>query len=259
MSPTHDLGAALLGQRLAVILFRPKFAENIGSVARACLNMGCERIILVAPRDADLARARPLATVHAEPLLDNAIVYPDLSNALAPFTRVYGTTARLGGRRTSLLSPAQAASRIVGEAREGHDVALVFGPEDRGLTNAEIELCTHLVSIPTAQSNVSLNLAQAVLLILYACLQEARARPSAFPRGPRAEFVNHEEQEALFGALKRLLTDIDFIPRENPDYWMLRLRRIWHRMGLHREEYAVLMGICRQMQWALGTKKKDEG
>ena len=259
MSPTHDPGTALLGQRTAVILFRPKFAENIGSAARACLNMGCKRIVLVAPREINLERARPLATVHAEPLLDRALVYPDLSKALAPFTQVYGTTARLGGWRKSLLSPAQAAVRIVEQVHEGHDVALLFGPEDRGLANAEIELCTHLISIPTAKANISLNLAQAVLLILYECLQEARGRPSATPRRPRTDLVGHAEQEALFAALKRMLTDIDFIPRDNPDYWMLRLRRIWHRMGLHREEYTVLMGICRQMLWALGTKKKDEG
>ncbi|WP_051434579.1 RNA methyltransferase [Desulfonatronum lacustre] len=253
----HDPAAALLRQRLAVVLFRPKFAENVGSTARACLNMGCERILLAAPRDYAQERARPLATVHAEPLLDQARIFADLPSALAPFTQVYGTTARLGGRRATLLSPAQAARQIVGQILEGHDVALLFGPEDRGLTNAEIDRCSHLISIPTATATVSLNLAQAVLLILYECLQAARGAPSPIPKPLQADFVDHAEQEALFAALRHLLTAIDFLPKTNPNYGMLRLRRLWHRLGMRRSEYALLMGICRQMQWALGNKKKE--
>lgn len=257
MPPAHDPAAALLQQRLAVVLFRPKFVENVGSTARACLNMGCERILLVDPRDYALERARPLATAHAEPLLEQARVFEDLPSALAPFTQVYGTTARLGGRRATLLTPAQAARRIIGQMLEGHDVALLFGPEDRGLTNAEIDSCTHLISIPTAAANVSLNLAQAVLLILYECLQAARAGPSAIPKPPRADLVGHAEQEALFAALQQLLTAIDFLPRTNPDHGMLRLRRFWHRLEPRREEYALLMGICRQMAWALEERGRE--
>lgn len=256
MPPVHDSAAALLRQRLAVVLFRPKFAENVGSVARACLNMGCERILLVAPRDYAPEQARPLATAHAEPLLDQARLFPDLPSAVAPFTQVYGTTARLGGRRATLLSPVQAAHQIVGQILEGHDVALLFGPEDRGLTNAEIDRCTHLISIPTATTTVSLNLAQAVLLILYECLQAARGVPSPMLKPLQADFVDHAEQEALFAALRHLLTAIDFLPKTNPDYGMLRLRRFWHRLELRRDEYALLMGVCRQMLWALDGERR---
>lgn len=258
MPPVHDPAVDLLRQRLAVVLFRPKYAENIGSTARACLNMGCERILLVAPRDTASERARPLATVHAEPLLDQARVFADLPSAVAPFTQVYGTTARLGNRRGTLLTPAQAARQIVGQMLEGHEVALLFGPEDRGLTNAEIDRCTHLISIPTATPDVSLNLAQAVLLILYECLRAARGTSSPIPRPARTDLVEHAEQEALFEALQRLLTAIDYLPRANPDHGMLRLRRFWHRLGLHRDEYAMLMGICRQMLRALHQRRPHE-
>lgn len=255
MSLDNDPAVALLRQRLAVVLFRPKFAENVGSTARACLNMGCERILLVDPRDYTQERARPLATVHAESLLEQARVFADLPSALAPFTQVYGTTARLGGRRAALLSPAQAAKQIVGRMLEGHNVALVFGPEDRGLTNAEIDCCTHLITIPTAQANVSLNLAQAVLLILYECLQASRGNPSAIPKPPCPKHVTHAEQEVLFETLQGLLTEIDFLPRANPESGMLRVRSFWHRLGLNRDEYALLMGVCRQMQWAVKERK----
>ncbi|TVQ98096.1 MAG: RNA methyltransferase [Desulfovibrionales bacterium] len=254
MPAEHDPAAALLRQRLAVVLFRPKFAENVGSTARACLNMGCERILLVDPRDYSPERAGPLATVHAEPLLDQARIFADLPSALASFTQVYGTTARLGGRRATILSPAQAARQIARQMLEGHDVALLFGPEDRGLTNVEIDRCSHLISIPTATPSVSLNLAQAVLLVLYECLLAARGQPSAIPKPVRTDLVTHTEQEALFTALQHLLTSIDVLPRSNPDYGMTRLRRMWHRLGLTRKEYSLVMGVCRQMQWAVDDR-----
>ena len=135
-------------------------------------------------------------------------------------------------------------------------MALLFGPEDRGLTNAEIDRCTHLISIPTATTTVSLNLAQAVLLILYECLQAARGVPSPMLKPLQADFVDHAEQEALFAALRHLLTAIDFLPKTNPDYGMLRLRRFWHRLELRRDEYALLMGVCRQMLWALDGERR---
>jgi tRNA/rRNA methyltransferase len=256
MTAHGDHAASLLLDRLAVVLYRPKYAENVGSVARACLNMGCGRIILVDPQSYDQDRALPLATVHGAHLLEQASHQPDLSRALAPFTQVYGATARMGGWRKTLLSPAQAAVRIIEQLLDGHNVALLFGPEDRGLTNAQIKDCGQLVTIPAAKAGVSLNLAQAVIILLYECLQAARGQKSLRIKEPQAQHVTHAEQEALFDQLKQTLTAIDFIQKDNPEYWMLRLRRFWHRMGLQRHEYTVLMGICRQMDWALRQRRR---
>jgi tRNA/rRNA methyltransferase len=253
MTTQLDHAADLLGERLAVVLHRPKYAENVGSVARACLNMGCKRIILVDPQDYEQQRALPLATIHARRLLEQAVHVPELPRALASFTQVYGTTARIGGWRKHLLNPGQAASRMARQMREGHDVALLFGPEDRGLANAEIETCSHLIHIPTARAGVSLNLAQAVLIVLYECLQAAHNKPVG-QQVPRADHVTHAEQETLFAQLKQTLMAIDFIREDNPEYWMLRMRRFVQRMGLRRDEFNVLMGICRQMDWALSMK-----
>lgn len=241
-----------------MVLYRPKYAENVGSVARACLNMGCERIILVDPQNYDQQRALPLATIHAAHLLEQAVHVPDLPRALAGFTQVYGTTARTGGWRRHLLSPAQAAAQITRQIQGGHDVALLFGPEDRGLTNEQIESCSHLVHIPTARPGVSLNLAQAVLILLYECLLAASHKPRTgkVPMGRRA---THAEQEALFGLLKQTLTAVDFIKDDNPDYWMLRVRRLVQRMDLRRDEFNVLMGICRQVGWAVGRREAEDG
>ena len=249
-APPGEHPATLLWERLAVVLLRPKFAENVGSVARACLNMGCGRVILVDPQNYDHERALPLATVHAAHLLEQAVHVPELPEALARFTQVYGTTARIGGWRKHLLSPAQAAAKIVKQIHSGQEVALLFGPEDRGLSNAEIEVCSSLIHIPMARTGVSLNLAQAVLILLYECFLAVSGK-SGTGEDPIRRHATHEEQEALFALLKEVLMAVDFIQEDNPDYWMLRVRRLVQRMGLRREEFNVLMGICRQVQRAV--------
>lgn len=256
MTTPIDHAAALVRARLAVVLFRPKFAENVGSVARACLNMGCERIILVDPWNYEPKRALPLATTHAAHLLDQAVCVPGLPDALADFTLVYGTTARTGGWRKQVFSPAQAAAEIAVQMRNGHDVALLFGPEDRGLTNEQIETCSHLVHISTARSGISLNLAQAVLIMLYECLRAAGTTAGKHKVQP-PRHATHQEQEALFALLKQVLMAIDFVKDDNPDYWMLRIRRLVQRMGLRRDEFNVLMGICRQMDWVVRRRTTD--
>ncbi|MFW5722546.1 MAG: RNA methyltransferase, partial [Desulfohalobiaceae bacterium] len=126
-------------QRLAVVLFRPRISENIGSVARVCANMGCSRLILVDPREWDRERAGRLATSQGREILDTIECHSTLTEALSQFSVVYGTTARTGGWRKGLLTPEEAAPRIAGDTARERDVAIVFGPEDRGLTNAEID------------------------------------------------------------------------------------------------------------------------
>ena len=118
---------------IAVVLFRPKYPENIGSTARACLNMGCSRIILVDPPAWNLEKAMPPATHHARHLLESAVIVPTLAEALAPFSISYGSTARTGGWRKANLTPEEAAPQIIAQSRDGAD-SLWLGPEDRGLT-----------------------------------------------------------------------------------------------------------------------------
>ncbi len=237
---------------LRVVLFQPKFAQNVGAAARACANMGCGELVLVAPRDWDLERALPLATPKGEPVLRAARVVDELEQALAGCAHVYGTTARTGGWRTGLLTPRAAAERVAGQCREGARVALLFGPEDRGLTNAETEVCGQLVTIPTAEAS-SLNLAQAVLLLLYECFLAAQEAPRGAPREPAAHnLATHAEQELLFAAMREALLAIGVLKDQNTDYWMLPVRRFVQRTPLRRAEFNMLMGVCRQVRWVAG-------
>ncbi len=241
---------------LTIVLFRPKFSENVGAAARACANMGVSRLVLVDPPAFDIDRARPMATSKGGLLLDRLAVVPTLAQAVAEARLVLGTTARLGGWRSAILSPEQAAAAARDSLAGGDGVAVVFGPEDAGLTNRETQLCAHLVNIPTAGEATSLNLAQAVLVVCYEIFKAAQGLAAA-PAGPTpSRAVSHAEGEALFSALRRMLLTIDCIKPDNPDYWMLPVRRFIERVGLKRKEYNLLMGICRQIDWAVATGGK---
>jgi len=233
---------------LRVVLFRPKYAENVGSVARAMLNMGARNLVLVDPQGYDIDRAAPLATNHARHILENARVTATLAQALENTALVVGTTARTGGWRKGLLTPAKAAPEIYARLADGEDAALVFGPEDRGLTNEETSLCDQLVMIPAHPDCTSLNLSQAVLILLYECFQHSLTRPYE-PKGPPTERdASFEERQALFANMQQALADIDFLKDQNAEYWMMPVRRFFSRFRLRRNEFNLLMGVCRQVR-----------
>lgn len=245
--------------RLDIVLFRPKYAENVGSVARAMLNMGVKSLTLVDPVGYELDRALPLATVHARHILTGARIVPDLRQALEGCCWALGTTARTGGWRKGILTPSRAAGEeALPRLREGGRVAMVFGPEDRGLTNDETSLCDQLVMIPAHPDCTSLNLSQAALILMYECYQASLEQPFA-PAGPPTEGdVGFEERERLMESIQAALTDIDYLRRQNADYWMLPVRRLFARFRLRRNEYNLLMGIARQVRWVAGRASGPE-
>jgi len=244
---------------LAVVLFRPKFPENVGSAARACLNMGVENLILVDPQNFDMEKALPLATAHAKHILEGATIVNSLPEAVEGFTAVYGTTARTGGWRKGIMNPTTLAGVVDERLRTGGKVAIVFGPEDKGLTNEETSLCSGLMTIPTSREGTSLNLAQAVVAVLYECFKKSLDKPFK-PDGPPEERpTTVQEQEALFSNLQESLLAIDFLKDDNPDYWMLPVRRFFAKINLKRNEFNLLMGVCRQIQWFVRTYGPDKG
>ncbi|WP_165177707.1 RNA methyltransferase [Desulfovibrio sp. ZJ369] len=245
----------MLLEGVEIVLVKTRFPENIGMAARACANMGCPCIRLVDPERWDREKAAPLATPKGQDLLDSVQLSSTLAEAVASSTLVLGTTARTGGWRQALLAPAQAAREAAAALSRGERVSLVFGPEDRGLNNEEIIHCQRLVTIPTDAAASSLNLAQAVLLMLYECANAVRAF-RAPPGAKKAETaggraVTADEQERLMAALKSMLLSLDYLHGDNPDYFMLPWRRLFNRAGLRRHEYDALMGLCRQVRHKL--------
>ncbi len=233
---------------LDVVIVKSRFPENVGMVARACANMGASGINLVAPELWNKDKAMQLATSKGKNILDAIEIYPTLRQAIAPYALVVGSTARTGGWRRELLSPRQVAEEICTVLKEGSRVALLMGPEDKGLTNEEIECCQRLVTIPTAGAS-SLNIAQATLLILYECLkniQEPYKHESKVEESPLR--ISAQDQDRLYANLKDMLLHIDYLHGDNPDYFLMPLRRFLGRVSIRRHEYDALMGVCRQVR-----------
>ena len=230
-------------KNISIVLQRPRYPENIGAAARAMRNMGLRRLIVVEPENFDLIKVLKMATHGAADIVKGIEVARNLSEALAPFQYIVGTTARLGKQRQVVNSPAKMARQLISVARENR-VAVLFGPEDRGLSNEDIRYCHSLVNIPSAEFS-SLNLAQAVMVLCYELFLSGREEGEDFM--PR--LAARHELEGMYAQLKEILVRIDFIKPDNPDYWMDNLRRFFNRLPLRAKEVNIIRGICRQMDW----------
>ena len=226
---------------VTIVLHRPRVPENIGAVARAACNMGISRLCVVEPEDCDLTRILKMATVAAADLVENMEVYSDLGSAVQSFNYVVGTTARTGGQRQELRMPRDLAEELL-PICANNQVALLFGPEDRGLTNAQLSYCHAVVTIPTAGFS-SLNLAQAVMILCYELMMAGNKNVDKFiPR-----LANRSELDGMYDHLKETFLKINFINPENPDYWMQNIRRFFSRVGLRARDVKIIRGICRQI------------
>lgn len=228
---------------IAIILHQPRYSENIGAAARAVRNMGIGRLVVVDPQNYDIDRVLKLATHVASDIVAKIEIYENLKEALSCYSYVVGTTARLGGQRQVVNTPSKLAENLVAISRE-NSVAILFGPEDRGLKNEDIRYCHALVSIPTAEFS-SLNLAQSVMIMCYEVFIANLQKKAQFT--PR--FATVHELEGMYDQLKDILVRINYINPENPDYWLDKLRRFFNRMQLRAKEVSIIRGICRQIDW----------
>lgn len=169
MAEDRQVDRASLG-RVTVVLVEPRQARNVGAVARAMANTGFSSLTIVRREPMSLDPGRRLA-VGATHILDAALQVPDLGDAVGEGVFLVGTTNRPGKRRGPLVAPRVAAPAVADLARQG-PVALLFGPEDRGLSTELLDRCGLSVRIPSAPEQPSYNLAQATLLVLYAIWRE---------------------------------------------------------------------------------------
>jgi tRNA/rRNA methyltransferase len=228
---------------VSIVLHRPRFPENIGSAARAMRNMGLSKLIVVDPENYNIEKIMRLATHESAEMVEQIKQYDDLESAVASMNYVVGTTARLGGERQTIQKPVDLAQRLISISVENR-IAIVFGPEDRGLTNEEIRLCHVLINIPTADFS-SINLAQSVMIICYEIFQASRKTKSSF--SPR--LASRHELDGMYDQLKDILVRVDYILPENPDYWMNKLRHFFSRIPLRAREVSIIRGISRQVNW----------
>jgi tRNA/rRNA methyltransferase len=238
-------------ENIAIVLNRPRYPENIGAAARAMKNMGLNRLIVVNPENFDTSRILTLATHAAADIANSIEVFEDLKDALTRFSYVAGTTARLGDRRQMIASPEKIARQLMPICAK-NPAAIVFGPEDRGLTNAELRFCHSLIHIPTARFS-SINLAHSVTIVCYELFKATLAPPKEFC----PKLANRHELDAMYAQLTETLVRISYIQPDNPEHWMDKFRRFFSRLPLRAREVSLIRGICRQIDWYAGKCYKD--
>jgi TrmH family RNA methyltransferase len=223
------------------VLVAPTHPGNIGAVARAMKTMGLSDLALVRPKvfPSDEATARASG---ADDVLERARVTETLAEALAGCGFVVGASARLRGLQWPVVDPRRCAERIWTELAHT-SAAVVMGPEHSGLTNEDLARCQHLVHIPTNPDYGSLNLAMAVQVICYELRMASTAPAVAAEEETReAPPATAEELEGFHAHLDRLLSDAGFLHPDHPKQLRLKLRRLFHRARLDRNEINILRG-----------------
>lgn len=231
---------------ITVVLHRPQEAANVGAVVRAMKNMGVADLRLVQPEpfeNTDILRVAH----RCEDILAQMTIHSTLTNALADTVYVLGTAAIDHHQRPQTEDIRPLARDVINRAREGR-VALLFGQEDNGLDNDALDQCHLIVTLPSNPAYPALNLAQAVLLLLYEVrMAVLTVQPDASILAASAEEpATQAELERLFQLSEETLTAIDFF-RYNPARAMRKLRQIAYRARLSGAEAKLLMAILRKL------------
>ena len=227
--------------RIRVVLSRTSHPGNIGAAARAMKNMGLRDLWLVAPEvfPDEVATARASG---AADLLESARVVDTLQEALADTVFSAALTARRRELSLPRMQARDAARELVARSEDGI-VALVFGNETSGMTNEEVGLCSLPVTIPTDPEFSSLNLGAAVQVLSYELRMAAFGEAAAAPADVQAEPATHADFEGFMGHLERVVTASGFHDPANPKRLLPRMRRLFNRVRLEKEEVAILRGM----------------
>ncbi|MBM3343443.1 MAG: RNA methyltransferase [Betaproteobacteria bacterium] len=226
-----------------IVLCEPHHAGNIGAAARAMKTMGLSRLALVTPRDFPSDEASRRAS-RATDILDAAIVCETLSDALSGAAFALACSARTRELAVPQTDARHAAARLI-EIAHTQPVALVFGNETYGLTTGHVNLCQLLATIPANPDYASLNLAAAVQVFAYELRQAAM---SGAPESKPRKLAGHDELEGFYAHLESALAETGYLNPEQPKKLMQRLRRLYARAELEREEVNILRGIIRTLR-----------
>lgn len=243
---------------IRIVLVNTSHPGNIGGAARAIKNMGLGRLYLVAPKEYPAEKAVWRAA-GALDVLDGAVVVETLDEAIEGCGLVVGTSARERRIPWPLVNPRECGEKAIAEAGT-HEVAILFGREDRGLTNEELHKCHYHVHIPSNPEYSSLNLAAAVQVLSY----ELRMAWLAHKEGKAPSYddwdmppAKVEAMERYFEHLQETLENLGFLEPGNPRQTMTRLRRLYGRIRMDEMELSILRGVLTSTQnYIYHTQKK---
>jgi tRNA/rRNA methyltransferase len=240
--------------RIRIVLSHTSHPGNIGATARAMKTMGLSRLVLVNPKSFPDPQADAMAS-GAVDVLERAQVFETLEDALVGTAFSTAMTARRRGLAVEALWAREAAGELA-VLSHAMEVALVFGNETSGLSNEEVSMCMRWAKIPTDPDSSSLNLAQAVQVMCYElrmALVDAGAPP---PVNDAGEHASHDEIEGLMAHLERAVTGSGFLDPAQPKRLMPRMRRMFARAGLEKEEVNILRGMLSSFE--TGPYRKRE-
>ncbi|MBD2664784.1 RNA methyltransferase, TrmH family, group 1 [Richelia sinica FACHB-800] len=230
-----------------IVLVEPAGPLNLGSIARVMKNFGCNDLVLVNPQcDRSSPEALKMA-VHAKEILTSAVIEDTLIAALQGCVRVIATVGRDYGRDRPLENPRIALPWLLENPTE--PTAIIFGREDRGLTNEELNYAHRLVYIPTNPDYPSLNLATAVSLCCYELSQSAATFSSKNLSTP--EIAPVDVVETYYQELESLLLAIGYLYPHTAASRMQKFRHLYNRAHLQTTEVSMLRGLLRQVEWAI--------
>lgn len=242
-------------ENVKIILVEPQGPLNIGSVARVMKNMGLRTLVLVKPQCEVLGEEARKMAVHGDDVLEAAQVVETLVEALTGCQRAIATTARVRDFPPALEAPKVALPWLL---EDNITSALIFGPEDRGLSNAELKYAQRFVRIDSGAEYPALNLAQAVAICcheLYQAQQIPKLSQTATSEVPNA--ANLDILEGYYQHLEAVLLKIGYLYPHTAPARMQKLRYILNRATPTTEEVTMLRGILRQVEWALQSQPKS--
>jgi len=240
--------------QIKIVLVEAQGPLNVGSVARIMKNMGFYNLVLVNPQcDHNGPEARKMA-VHAAEILEKATIFPTLPEALKGCQRAIATTSLDRSLPTNLETPKNSLPWLL-----GHSSALIFGREDRGLTNAELNYAQRFVRIESDDAYPSLNLAQAVAICCYELYQAQLNQENSSQNQQSHDLeVSLDILEAYYQDLESMLLKIGYLYPHTASSRMEKFRRLYNRAYPSTQEVAMLRGIIRQINWALSNYHQDD-
>ncbi len=227
---------------LKVILVEPQIPGNVGAVARVLKNFGVKSLYLVRPHSFLSKEALSRAS-KAEDILYRAKLFSSLEDAITDCQYIVTTTARKR-YKISTLMPRKVAP-LLSAISQNNRIGLVFGPERSGLKNKELLLGHIFLTIPTDTSYSSLNLAQAVGIVLYELFLQTRY--SVSQKIPK--IATSSQLNAMYAHLMEILNKIGFVKKEGEEHVLFVIKRIFNKIPLEEEDVRVIRGICRQINW----------
>lgn len=242
-----------LMSQFRIVLVSPLYGGNIGSVCRSMMNAGITDLAIVAPREhTDWDMAHRLAC-RSQGVMDNMQLFDTLEEAVADCSFVAGTSARTGIYRDHSYLAKDIPPLAFDSASKGNKVAIIFGPEDCGLNNDDLKLCTHILQIPSSEKYKSLNLSHAVMVAVYEMYSFLETFEASEEKHPEATV---ELRERMFDWWHKAMLETGFAEEQKVDHMMMGFRRILSRSQLNEADVKILMGMARQTTWV--AKRKNE-